>query len=376
VLTFSIVVPHLNQSHFLPWALESLRVQSWPYTLAVMDGGSVDNFTECIQNYDNIINYLQSCDDGGQANAIKIGKKIINGDIVAWLNADDYYFPETLSKVASCFQNNPWVDVVYGDAVHVTSEGNFISYFPAIQEYNQKTLFRRCFICQPACFVRRKAYEKAGEIDSGLRYTMDWDLWCRLAETGAKFLYLNEPLAAIRYYQGTKTLSGSRRRYWEIWRIERKYARRVLPWSWPGFYKFDLQFRDKKTFYEKYAFAFLNYLSETKRFLSGKYFLNKRYCMPLYGFDPFRDSVDRKCTIHLPWYGKRAWKRLYLGITPLDKNCDVMINGKTFPYSTIAENLIVVPLPMIKMPHITITIEQPEHASPWKLKKFEIDVAQ
>lgn len=92
MLSFAIVIPNLNQSHFLPEALESLRHQTSKFELAVMDGGSVDEFDRIVQRYTDIITYLHSAPDAGQADAIQRGKYIINGDIVAWLNADDYYF--------------------------------------------------------------------------------------------------------------------------------------------------------------------------------------------------------------------------------------------------------------------------------------------
>ena len=76
-----------------------------------------------------MITHLESGPDGGQAAAIKKGKASIPGDIVAWLNADDYYFPSALKKVSSVFEKNPHVDVVYGDAVHVTADGWFFILF-------------------------------------------------------------------------------------------------------------------------------------------------------------------------------------------------------------------------------------------------------
>jgi GT2 family glycosyltransferase len=222
LLTFAIVIPNLNQSRFLSTALESLRYQTVPFNLAVMDGGSTDNFKEVVAKHSDIITFLRSAPDEGQTAAIKEGKNIVSGDIVAWLNADDYYLPGTLDRVSACFENNPDVDIVYGDAIHVSPEGLFLSYFPAIQEFNAKDLSQTCFICQPACFVRRKVYDRVGGLDQTLQYTMDWDLWWRLSNSGAKFQYLHKVLAAVRYYSGTKTLSRDLRRYKEICRIEKK----------------------------------------------------------------------------------------------------------------------------------------------------------
>ena len=174
-------------------------------------------------------------------------------------------FRTTLDKVLKCFETHPDVDVIYGDAIHVSQDGLFLSYFPAIQEYDAKDLTRTCFICQPACFVRRTAYERVGGVDPSLHYAMDWDLWCRLSESGAKFYYLHEVLAAVRYYSGTKTLSGDLGRYKEIWRIERKYGHRLFPRSWMGAYLYDLGFSERKSLFDKYAFIILKKLRQIKR---------------------------------------------------------------------------------------------------------------
>ena len=372
--TFAIVIPSLNQSHFLPWALESLRSQSRPFNLAIMDGGSTDNFKEAIRGYADIITYLRSGPDRGQASAIRKGKETIRGDIVAWLNADDYYFPEALEKVASCFEDDPELDVVYGDAVHVTPEGFFSSYFPPIQTYNSRTLTRRCFICQPACFVRRAAYEKVGGIDPTLRYTMDWDLWCRLSVSDAKFQYIHEPLAAVRYYAGTKTLSSDPLRYREIWRIERKYGRRAFPVSWPGFYRFDLLFKKERTPFEGLALRALDMIRNMKRHVFAPRSPEDEMSLPIYGFDRFEEVVYRQCTIHLPWYDRRAWERLYLKVSPLDRRCRVMVNKKAYRAKVSEKEWLVVRLPQVRGPHITIIIEQSEVASPWKLKGFAVHI--
>ena len=372
MLTFAIVSPSLNQSHFLPTALESLRHQGAPFQIAVMDGGSKDNFNEVIQEYSDIITFLRSERDEGQAAAIREGKEKIPGEIVAWLNADDYYFPGALDKVASFFENDAELDVVYGDAIHVTSDGLFLSYFPPIQSYNTKVLTRRCFICQPACFVRRTAYERVGRIDATLQYTMDWDLWCRLSLYGAKFQYIHEPLAAVRYYQGTKTLSQDWLRYKEIWRIERKYGHRLLPLSWPGFYRYDLFFRKNKTAYVRTALGFLELLRVFKRRLFRNQGWRKELDRPIYGFDRLEPIVNGHCMIRLPWFDNREWSTLYLRVEPLDKEYHILVNGRSCKYELSEGACLAVEVPQIGGPYRMISIERSEKDR-WRFLGFSLD---
>lgn len=370
--SFAIVIPNLNQSHFLPWALESLRIQSRPFHLAMMDGGSTDHFETAIRGYSDIISHLHSGPDGGQAAAIRKGMEAISGDIVGWLNADDYYFPDALEMVASAFERDPGVDVVYGNAVNVTSEGFFLSYFPAIQEFDAKDLMRSCFICQPACFVRRSAYERVGGIDPGLRYTMDWDLWCRLNRAGARFQYLHELLAAVRYYPGTKTLSRDLIRYEEIWRIERIYGGRWLPWGWPGFYRFDLACKKNRTWSETLSLDILNQARSFKRRLLTQG-AQHGGCRSLYGFRPWEMVVEQQCDIHIPWYGSRDWGRFHLQVEPGDRDYRVTIEDAFDQVLSAREGMLSADLPRLRGPHRKITVSCPGRQF-WRLVAFSCDL--
>jgi glycosyltransferase involved in cell wall biosynthesis len=370
VLTFAIVIPNFNQSRFLPTAFESLKHQSVPFNLAVMDGGSSDGFNKVVEGYSDIITFLISAPDEGQAAAIREGKDRIAGDVVAWLNADDYYFPGALDKVAECFEKDPELDVVYGNAIHATPEGFFLSYFPPIQEFSARDLTRSCFICQPACFVRRRTYDMVGGIDPSLHYTMDWDLWCRLSRSGAKFHYLGEPLAAVRYYTDTKTLSGDRDRYLEIWRIERKYGRRLLPFSWLGFYFFDLSFKAKKTVAEKIAFDGLGFLRRLKKRL--RYSTNE-VNRTIYGLRRWEPLVEGRCVIHLPWYDKRPWKRLRLRVQPADELYQITVNGVYAQALLAQKDSLLMDVPPLEEPYRRISIEcLARHR--WSLFRFSFEL--
>ena len=373
MLTFSIVIPNFNQSHFLPWAFESLRHQRVPFNVALMDGGSSDDFQSVAARYSHMIDHLESGPDGGQAAAIKKGKASVPGDIVAWLNADDYYFPGALDRVASVFEKNPRVDVVYGNAIHVTADGCFLSYFPPVQSFNPKDLRRSCFICQPACFVRRNAYECIGGVDASLKYTMDWDLWQRLSLAGATFQYLNEMLAAVRYYPGTKTMSGDRRRYGEIRRIEKKYGRRPIPFSWAGFYRYDLFFKKERNFHENAALFLLDRLRGAKKKIKSFQRSKSYMAQTLYGFHRWNPVVEKSCTIHLPWYDKRQWRNLSLAVKPCGEDYIIGVNDEICNYAISKTGCLVVDVPHITEPYRKISISRLEMGV-WQLLDFHCDL--
>jgi len=373
VVTFAIVIPNLNQSHFLSFALESLRFQSVPFSLAVMDGGSTDNFKAVVDKYSDIITFICSAPDEGQSAAIREGKSKIPGEVVAWLNADDYYFPGALDKVASCFEQDPELDVVYGEAIHVNPEGFFLSYFPPIRGFDTKEITKNCFICQPACFVRRSAYKRVGGLDPSLHYTMDWDLWCRLSANGAKFRYLPEVLAAVRYYQGTKTLSGDKRRYREIYRIEKKYGKRLLGISFLGAFYYGLTFKKEKTFAENTLFLLFDVLRKLKINFNKIVSPNDTSDRLLYGFRRWDAIVEGSCTIHIPWYDSRVWRRVRLKVEPEWEKYRITINGNGCDHIFMDNGYLVGNVPKLQAPYRQVSIRNLKNHR-WRLLEFTCDL--
>lgn len=368
MLTFSIVIPHLNQARFLAAALESIRHQNAPVNVVIMDGGSRDDFKRVAENYQDVVCGINSGHDLGQADAIYRGIEKVGGDIVTWLNADDYYFPQILQKIARLFEKHPTVDVIYGDAVHVKPDGAFLSYFPGIENFNIPRLFRSCYICQPACFVRRRAYEEIGGLDRRLRYTMDWDLWCRLAIEGKSFLRVNELLAAVRYYKGTKTLSGDRARYNEIWRIQRIYGKHRIPTAWPGFYWFDLACKENRTLFEKMSFSLLQGARLLKKKMKGA---KPDY---IHGFQRWENNVTGVGLIRFPWYGESASGRIMLDVEPHGATLRVCIGGANFVTFIAKRGRIAIPVDFKKGSSVDLSISSLS-APVWKITdlSFEID---
>jgi GT2 family glycosyltransferase len=374
-LRFAIVTPNLNQSNLLRTALESLTYQQAAFQLALMDGGSTDYFLENIKGYSDLIQYQKSSTDRGQADAINQGVKRIKGNIIGWLNADDYYFPGALETVADCFSKHPDIDVVYGDAIHVSKEGFFKSYFPPIQEFNFDALTRTCFICQPACFIRRAAFDSVGGLDTDLRYTMDWDLWCRLALSQARFFYLPRLIAAVRYYPGTKTLSGSFSRYMELWRIERKYGKRFIPRSWLGWFLYETTQKPPETLFRKLLIYILDQLRSLKGRLHIQIGSKTEKIIDSYGFCRWDNRIEGRGKIEMPWYGKQGWSKIRLRVEPISDQYEIQINGKPAQNIILKDDFLWVDVPEDQTNHWFITIECLIRKS-WQLVDFSCQLNQ
>lgn len=320
-LTFSISVPVYRQAAFLPSALRSIRAQKASVELAVLDASPDAAVEQVLQEFQGIVAYGYHRADAGQAAAIQEGWAHTRGEVVAWLNADDYYFPDTLARVAAVFRAGPEVDVVYGHAVHVSVDGAFQMYFPAIDR-DIGAVTRSCMVCQPACFVRRRAMDRVGGLDATLHYTMDWDLWLRLYRAGCKFRFLDAPLAAVRIHPATKTLSGSAARYREIRRLLR--AGEV---SWPrriaietGFRYYDLRHR-RRGLLAGAAYRILAAAAEARRAAT------RRARLRINGLECWTNRVEDECVVELPWYDAEPPRSVTL-VTDRVAGLSLVCNGQ------------------------------------------------
>ncbi len=232
----SIVTPNLNKAPFLAETMASVLGQDYePLEYIIIDGGSNDGSVEIIRRQQDRLAFWVSERDQGQTQAINKGFKRARGEIVAWLNSDDLYYPGAIKRAAALFRNDPDLALLYGDGAFLTPRGDFLSYYEAIEPFDLRRLTSFSnFILQPTTFFRRSALADLGFLDQDLEYLMDWDLWCRLARAGYRFKYLPELLAADRRYQQTKTISGGGRRLKEAWSLMRHHKHTLWPHAWFG----------------------------------------------------------------------------------------------------------------------------------------------
>jgi glycosyltransferase involved in cell wall biosynthesis len=201
----SVVTPSYNQAAFIGRTLASVAAQSGvDYEHLVFDGGSSDDTIRVLQQFTPAVRWAWEA-DRGQAHAVNKGIAASDGEIIAWINSDDVYYPGALARVVDAFRADPEVDVVYGQADHIDAGDAVIEPYPT-RDWDFAALAERCFICQPAAFFRRRAIERHGALDESLRYCMDYELWLRLGKGGARFRYLPGKLAGSRLHADTKTL--------------------------------------------------------------------------------------------------------------------------------------------------------------------------
>jgi len=199
----SIVTPSFNQARYLEAAIQSVLSQGYaPIEYILIDGASTDGSVDIIRKHKDRFAYWVSEKDNGQAEAINKGLIRAKGEIVAWLNSDDYYLPNTISEVVKAFEENPDILMVYGDVLAVDEQGQTINVLKYRQLSFEDLL---CFqiIGQPSVFFRRAALEKAGLLDASLHFLLDHHLWLRIAQQG-KILHVPQTWSAARYHAEAK----------------------------------------------------------------------------------------------------------------------------------------------------------------------------
>ncbi len=202
--TVSIVTPSYNMAHFLGATIDSVLSQSYPHIdYIVMDGGSTDGTVSLLESYGDRLRWV-SQPDRGQADAINRGFERTSGSIFAFLNADDLYCADAIARAVQAFQEHPEAGVIYGEGDHIDEAGGTIGPYPT-RDFDLDLLAQRCFICQPAGFLRREVFSDIGMMDRDLHFALDYDLWIRAAKK-YPLQRINERLALSRMYRANKTL--------------------------------------------------------------------------------------------------------------------------------------------------------------------------
>ncbi len=127
----SVVIPSKNRARFLKETIESILSQDYPnIECIVVDGGSSDDTVDILKSYGKKIRWYQEADRGA-FDAINKGWRLSQGQILAWLNADDSWEKGAVSLVVEYFNSHPGVDVVYGACGGINVQGVLIEEYPA-----------------------------------------------------------------------------------------------------------------------------------------------------------------------------------------------------------------------------------------------------
>ena len=158
-----------------------------------------------------------------------------SGEVLGWLNSDDTYLPDAISRVATEYRRDPFT-WCFGNCIVVDENDGeirrLITAYKRAQSrrYSYRRLVRRDFISQPAAFFTRKAYNDVGDISVDLNYSMDYDYWLRLANVSEP-RYIDADLAAFRWYRHSKNGAQYAEAAWETYQTARRHVGDSMPFD-------------------------------------------------------------------------------------------------------------------------------------------------
>ena len=201
----SVLTPSFGYARFIDDAIESVLRQEGRTRVEhiVMDGESTDGTIDVLLRYQHL--RWRSEPDEGQSDALNKALAMATGEVVGWLNADEFYLQGALETAARTLDSTG-ADIVYGDMLLVDERGNLIrrvgnhSFDPYVLQHSS------CYIPSCTFFARRQAIERF-PWRNDFRQIMDWDLYLRLSKH-AQFAYVREPLAAFRVHANQVTATS------------------------------------------------------------------------------------------------------------------------------------------------------------------------
>lgn len=222
----TIVTPSYNQGEYLEKTIKSVLDQGYPnLEYFIVDGGSSDDSVAVIKRYADRLDWWVSEPDHGQTHAIAKGFARATGDIVNWVNSDDFLEPGALSRVAEAWRESPQAAAWVGGCRRIDEHGRELNvlYANSLDRENLGHNWNGWQIYQPACFLNRRVVEQAGGLEIGYQYAMDQDLYFRMLDQ-APFVCGRGVWANALIHSGAKTQHSRMAMHKEIIGIRTKYG--------------------------------------------------------------------------------------------------------------------------------------------------------
>ena len=207
----SIITVCLNSEKTIADTVKSIEEQTYDnIEHIVIDGGSTDGTMEILNNHSDSISKIISENDKGVYDAMNKGLDICTGDVVGFLNADDFYANNTIvSQIVDRLQAND-LDAIYGDLVYVDrfDTSKIVRYWKP-GNYKKNAFFDGWVMPHPTFFCRKNIYLKHGYYNDNFKIAADFELMLRFIEKHKiKIGYLPEIIVKMRTGGKANILSG------------------------------------------------------------------------------------------------------------------------------------------------------------------------
>ncbi len=214
----TVVTPTYNQGHFIEETILSVIHQGYPNLEHIlMDGKSTDHTMEVVDKYRDHFAVIVSEKDKGQSDAINKGFEWSTGELLTWINSDDMLTPGALAAAAIAYKTSGasfinGVSQVFreGKLVHQCITSCPDGPMPLMDMLDLENCWLTGqFWWQPDCFFSKELWDKAGShVRVDWYYSMDYELWLRMAQAGATVHSIGRPICWYRTHADQKTSEG------------------------------------------------------------------------------------------------------------------------------------------------------------------------
>lgn len=209
-MKISIVTLSYNQRAFLPKAIDSVLQQAYSdLEYIVVDPGSTDGSREIVRSYREQIAHAIFEPDSGAADGLNKGFSQASGEVLGFLNADDFLLPGALQLVGEFFQTHPKCDLAMGNGFVVDAEGRNLRHIKARNFCVRSYLYGGTRWMQQSTFFRREVFRRSPGFNVENRTCWDGELFVSMAQMGAVVDYVDADLASFRLHSAS--ISGSKR---------------------------------------------------------------------------------------------------------------------------------------------------------------------
>lgn len=201
----SIVTPTYQAAPFLKILLDSCTSSRDRELVHIFcDNCSTDDAVSIIlKECHNKAVIWASEEDSGPAQAINRGFLLADTEIIAWINADDYYADGAIDRALDLFDENPNLKFIYGHAKHVNLFGQELGLYPSLAGNIGIESFKNGnFVCQPTIFFKKEILKKVGYLDETLKTAFDFDWFIRIfkAYTSKEIYFIDDVQAYSRLH--------------------------------------------------------------------------------------------------------------------------------------------------------------------------------
>ena len=203
MIDVSVLTPSYRYGRFIGDCIESVMHDGLATEHIVQDGGSEDDTVDLLRAFGDRVVWTSERDQG-QSDALNKALAKASGRWIAWLNADEYYFPGGLETLIAEGEERG-VDVVYGDCITVDGEGRMLELRPEHPFSPSILRWYGPFLPSTSFIVRRSTLGEE-PWDRTLRIVMDWDLYLSLLSKGASFHHVPYPVGAYRVHEDQVSL--------------------------------------------------------------------------------------------------------------------------------------------------------------------------